>query len=189
MWCLAAPARQQGFEYAMTRQKKATKHPTVRVTARRLAVALLAGLATAQTQAQAASPWSLDLNATSYHTRAWARRQLNQNNPGLGFEYQISPDWAAMVGLYRNSYRRETGYALGVWTPLRMGLPWGMTASAGLAAGLVSGYRRAEVATEPLAAGAVLRLRMAQGFGLNFLAVPNTQSGSGFIGVQLVVPL
>jgi len=147
-------------------------------------IALLAGLATAQ--AQAAAPWSLDLNATSYHTRAWARRQLNQNNPGLGLEYQFNPDWAVMGGLYRNSYRRETGYALGVWTPVRMGLPWGATASAGLAAGLVSGYRRAEVATEPFAAGAVLRLRTAQGVGLNFLAVPNTQSGSGFVGVQLV---
>ena len=135
------------------------------------------------------SPWSLDINATSYHTKAWARHQLNQDNPGLGIEYQFNPDWSATGGFYRNSYRRETCYALAVWTPLHVDLPAGLTASAGLAAGLTSGYRRTEVPTAPLAAGAVLRLRTAHGFGINLLAVPNTQSGSGFVGLQLVVPL
>ena len=135
------------------------------------------------------SPWALDINVTSVHTEAWARRQLNQDNPGLGIEYQITPNWSAAGGFYRNSYRRETAYALGIWTPLHLDLPAGLKASAGLAAGLVSGYRRPEVPTEPLAAGAVLRLRMTNGFGLNLLAVPNTQSGSGFVGLQLVAPL
>lgn len=135
------------------------------------------------------SPWSLDFNVTSIHTEAWARHHLNQDNPGLGIEYQFSPNWSAAGGFYRNSYRRETAYLLGLWTPLRIDLPSGLTASAGIAAGLVSGYRRPEVPTEPLAAGAVLRLRIAQGFGINLLAVPNTQSGSGFIGLQLVAKL
>jgi len=146
-------------------------------------------LATAHAADTPPSPWSLDINVTSVHTEAWARRQLNQDNPGLGIEYQFNKDWSAAGGFYRNSYRRETAYMLGVWTPLHVDLPAGLTASAGLAAGLVSGYRRPEVPTEPLAAGAVLRLRTAHGFGLNLLAVPNTQSGSGFIGLQLVAPL
>lgn len=132
---------------------------------------------------------SLDLNLASVHTEAWARRELNQVNPGLGLEYQASPDVGYAVGFYVNSYRRETAYALGIWTPLHIDLPAGLAASAGLAAGLVSGYHRSEVPTEPLAAGAVLRLRMTNGFGLNLLAVPNTQSGSGFVGLQLVAPL
>lgn len=150
---------------------------------------LALSLATAHAADTPPSPWSLDINVTSVHTEAWARRQLNQDNPGLGIEYQFSTNWSAAGGFYRNSYRRETAYMLGVWTPLQVDLPAGLTASVGLAAGLVSGYRRPEVPTEPLAAGAVLRLRTAHGFGLNLLAVPNTQSGSGFIGLQLVAPL
>ena len=146
-------------------------------------------LATAHAADTAPSPWSLDINTTSYHTKAWARRDLNQANPGFGLEYRFSPAWSATVGFYRNSYRRTSAYALAAWTPLRFALPAGLTASAGLAAGIVSGYRRPEVPTEPLAAGAVLRLRTAHGFGINLLAVPNTQSGSGFVGLQLVAPL
>ena len=146
-------------------------------------------LATVRAADTLPSPWSIDINTTSIHTEAWARRQLNQDNPGLGIEYQFSTNWSAAGGFYRNSYRRETAYMLGVWTPLHVDLPAGLTASVGLAAGLVSGYRRPEVPTEPLAAGAVLRLRTAHGFGLNLLAVPNTKSGSGFIGLQLVAPL
>ena len=143
-------------------------------------------LVTARAADAPPSPWSLDINTTSYHTKAWARRQLNQDNPGLGIEYQISRNWSAAGGFYKNSYRRETAYLLGVWAPLHVDLPCGLTASAGLAAGLVSGYRRPEVPTEPLAGGVVLRLSTASGYGINLLAVPNTQSGSGFIGLQLV---
>ena len=150
---------------------------------------LAVSLATAHAADAPPSPWSLDINTTSVHTKAWARRQLNQDNPGFGIEYQFSPDWSAAGGFYRNSYRRETGYMLGVWTPWHVAIPAGLTASVGLAAGLVSGYRRSEVPTAPLAAGAVLRLRTAHGFGINLLAVPNTQSASGFIGLQLVAPL
>ena len=56
--------------------------------------------------------WSFDLNTVSYHTRPWARQQLNQVNSGAGIEYQFSPDWSGMAGIYRNSYRRTTAYAL-----------------------------------------------------------------------------
>jgi hypothetical protein len=136
-----------------------------------------------------ASRLSLDLNLASIHTKAWARRDLNQVNPGLGLEYQASPDWSAAVGFYRNSYRRTSVYALGIWTPLHLDLPAGLKASAGLAAGLVSGYTRTECPVRPLAAGAVLRIRDRGGLGINLLAVPNTQSGSGFVGLQLVAPL
>jgi len=157
---------------------------------KRIAItAALAALIFIPSAPASAASLSLDINATSYHTRSWARRELNQDNPGLGIEYQFSPDWSAAGGFYKNSYRRETDYMLGVWTPLHIDLPGGLTASAGLAAGLVSGYRRSEVPTEPLAAGAVLRLRTISGFGLNLLAVPNSQSGSGFIGLQFVAPL
>ena len=149
-----------------------------------------AALAAGSTVAHAApSRWALDVNTTSHHTQAWARQQLNQSNPGLGLEYQFRPGWSAMGGFYRNSYRRTTGYVLAAWTPLHVALPAGLRLDAGLAVGLVSGYRRSEVPTAPLAAGAVLRLRTARGFGINLLAVPNTQGGSGFVGLQIVVPI
>ena len=150
---------------------------------------LALSLATAHAANASPSPWLLDINTTSYHTEAWARHQLNQDNPGLGIERQFNRNWSAAGGFYKNSYRRETAYMLAVWTPLHCDLPGGLTAIAGLAAGLVSGYRRSEVPTEPFAAGAVLHLRTARGFGINLLAVPNTQSGSGFVGLQFVVPL
>ncbi len=153
-----------------------------------IAAVVLAAIAPA---ARAAEPsrLALDVNLASYHTRAWARRELNQVNPGLGLEYQASPDWTALAGFYKNSYRRETVYALAAWTPVRINLPAGLHADAGIAAGLVSGYRRNEVPTAPLAAGAVLRVLTRTGFGINLLAVPNSQSGSGFVGLQAVVPI
>lgn len=157
-----------------------------------LAAALALGLALGT--AQAAEPshlsrWALDVNTTSVHTEAWARRDLNQNNPGLGLEYQFSPNWSAMGGFYRNSYSRTSAYALGAWTPLHFDLPFSLTASAGLAAGLVSGYTHNEVPARPWAAGAVMQIRNAHGYGINLLGVPNTTSGSGFIGVQAVIPI
>ena len=155
---------------------------------KRIIAAVLAALSSATAHA-APSRWALDVNTTSYHTEAWARRDLNQSNPGAGLEYQATPDLSGMAGFYLNSYRRTSVYALAAWTPLHADLPGGMSASAGLAAGLASGYRRDEVPTSPLAAGALLRIRDASGFGVNFLAVPNTQSGSGFVGLQLVIPL
>ncbi len=135
------------------------------------------------------SPWSLDINLASWHTRAWARHTLSQRNPGVGIERDFSPDWSAMAGLYSNSYRKPTWYALAAWTPLHAGLPAGLSLSAGIAAGLVSGYARTQVRSEPLAGGAVLRLRARSGLGLNLLAVPNSMGGSGFIGLQVVAPL
>jgi hypothetical protein len=147
-------------------------------------------VALSSTTAHAApSRWALDVNTVSYHTEAWARHSLNQDNPGAGVEYQATPDLSSMAGFYRNSYRRTTAYLLAAWTPAHFALPFGMRASGGIAAGLVSGYSREEVPTEPWAAGALLRVRTAHGFGVNLLAVPNTQSGSGFVGLQVVIPI
>ena len=158
------------------------------------AASLLAIITTAHAADASAARFSprlsLDLNLASVHTEAWARRSLNQVNPGAGLEYQVSPDVGYAVGFYRNSYRRTSAYALGVWAPLRLAIPGGLTASAGLAAGLVSGYTRTECPVRPLAAGAVLRIRDRAGLGINLLAVPNTpHGGSGFIGLQFVAPI
>jgi len=40
------------------------------------------------------APLSLNVNLASVHTRAWARQQLNQFNPGLGLTYTFNQDWS-----------------------------------------------------------------------------------------------
>jgi hypothetical protein len=41
----------------------------------------------------------------------------------------------------------------------------------------------------PFAAGALIKLRAADGWGVNIVAVPNVAASSGFVGLQLVAPL
>jgi hypothetical protein len=137
-----------------------------------------------------AGTWRLDLNMASYHTEAWARRTLNQRNPGLGVAWQADRTWAIAGGAYWNSYRRETVYALIEWTPVQIGADHGWHVDAGLAGGLVSGYRRDEVSVEPLAGGALVRIVAPSGVGANLVGVPNQDAAhTGFIGFQLSFPL
>lgn len=139
--------------------------------------------------ASARSWVDLDLNLASYHTESWARHSLNRFNPGLGITYHWNRTWAVMGGEYKNSYRRPTWYALAAFTPIQLGQPSGWHVDAGLAAGLASGYRHAEVPSEPAVAGIILRLAAPNGIALNLLGVPNSDAhNSGFIGFQLVMP-
>ncbi len=133
--------------------------------------------------------WSLDISTTSYHLRQWARNSLNQDNPGLGLEYQATPNWGATAGFYRNSYRRTSAYALMSYTPLHLALPARWSVNAGLTAGVVSGYTNQEAPARPLALAALFEIRNQAGFGINLVAVPNAGQSAGFIGLQLVVPL
>ena len=133
--------------------------------------------------------WSLDISTTSYHTRRWARDSLNQDNPGLGIEYQATPDWGAAAGFYKNSYSRTSVYALATYTPLHISLPEGFRVGLGWLAGVISGYTSAEAPGRPLMAAALLEIRSAQGSGINLVAVPNAGQSAGFVGLQLVVPL
>lgn len=166
----------------------------------------------------AATPsWTLDLNLASIHTEAWARRQLNQVNPGIGATYHYSRTWALMAGQYKNSYRATTVYAAAAWTPLQIGAADHWHVDAGIAAGLASGYGHAAYNTyawavdpadasgwrlvttrrrymrnplSPLMAAGIVRLVSTSGVGLNLLAVPNQGARStGFIGLQLSIPL
>ncbi|EQD60989.1 hypothetical protein B1A_09877 [mine drainage metagenome] len=76
------------------------------------------------------------------------------------------------------------------WTPLHWGLPAGWSIAAGGTAGLDSGYRTSELATQPVVAAGLLRVIAPRGWSVNFTAVPNVPHGrSGFIGGQLSLPL
>lgn len=154
-------------------------------------IAALALVSTSTAQASdATAKITLDVNVASYHTQAWARRDLNQKNPGIGMTYHLSRTWAFAAGGYWNSYRRPTAYALAAWTPLQFGDVGDWHVDAGIAAGLASGYRKDEIACQPLAGGALVRVVAPSGISVNMFAVPGTGAGkSGFVGVQFSVPM
>ncbi|SCC94400.1 exported hypothetical protein [Thiomonas sp. X19] len=58
--------------------------------------------ATPAAVASTPSRWALDISTTSYHTRQWARDSLNQDNPGLGFEYHCTSNSGFAAGFYKN---------------------------------------------------------------------------------------
>lgn len=134
--------------------------------------------------------WRLDANLASVHTERWARDSLNQRNPGLGVTWQASRTWALAAGAYTNSYRKPTVYALAEFTPLHIGQVNHWHVDAGVAAGIATGYTRAEIPCAPLAGAALIRVTAPDGIALNVLGVPNMGArNSGFIGFQLSVPL
>ena len=140
--------------------------------------------------ASATTSYTLDVNLASYHTERWARRELNQHNEGLGVTAHFNRDWSLSGGWYRNSYRRGSAYLLANWTPLHLPLRGGWSVAAGATAGLDSGYRTDELATQPAVAAALLRVIAPRGWSINFTAVPNAGAHcSGFIGMQVSMPL
>ena len=153
-----------------------------------IAAAIIATPAIAS--AAQATRWSLDLNLASIHTEAWARHDLNQRNEGLGATANFNLDWSLSAGWYRNSYRRTSAYLLANWTPLHLPLRGGWSLGAGATAGLDSGYRSSELATQPLVAAALLRVIAPAGWAVDLTAVPNAPGRrSGFIGMQVALPL
>ena len=161
----------------------------MRITKTLIAVALAAALA-APAIASATTSYTLDVNLASLHTERWARHDLNQRNLGAGITAQLTPNWSVSAGWYRNSYRRGSAYALVNWTPLHWSLPAGWSLAAGATAGLDSGYRTNEIATQPLVAAGLLRLIAPAGWSINLTAVPNAPGRrSGFIGMQVSMPL
>lgn len=137
-----------------------------------------------------AAAWRLDANLAGIHTEQWARDSLNQRNPGIGIEYQASRTWALTGGVYNNSYRRPTVYALAEFTPLHLGATDRWHIDAGVAGGIATGYSRDEVPCAPLAGAALIRVTAPDGIGLNIMGVPNMgPRNSGFIGFQVSVPL
>ena len=140
--------------------------------------------------ASASPSWTLDVNLASYHLERWARHDLNQHNEGLGITAHFSPDWSLSAGWYRNSFRRTSAYALVNWTPLHLTLPAGWSIAAGATAGIDSGYRTNEIATQPLVAAALVRVIAPAGWAVDLTAVPNAPGRrSGFVGLQLSMPL
>lgn len=155
-----------------------------------LVILALLSLASTAQAGEPASKLTLDINVASNHTQHWARRELNQRNPGLGLTYHFDRTWSFAGGAYWNSYRRPSAYALAQWTPLQFGAVTNWHIDAGLAAGLATGYRKSEIAVRPFAGGALVRVVSPSGASINVFGVPGTGGGkSGFLGFQFSFPL
>lgn len=133
--------------------------------------------------------FTLDANLASIHTECWAQGTLNQRNEGLGVTAQLDPAWSLSVGEYRNSYRRISAYALAEWTPLHISMgTWHIDAGGEI--GLVSGYRRSEVESQPIMGAGLVRVVAPSHWSLNLSFVPNAPGRhSGFVGAQLSLPI
>jgi len=104
-------------------------------------LALWAPLANAQEPS-----WHLQLHGLSKHSDEKAVGKWNERNGGAGVRYQHSQTWGLQGGTFRNSYDRQTVYAIVDYTPLLGG-------SVGLFGGVATGY----VNEGPLIGGLLLR--------------------------------
>ncbi|AHX16392.1 hypothetical protein CH75_16735 [Dyella jiangningensis] len=153
-------------------------------------IALLAAPSLALAEDTVTPRATLDFNLASIHTERWARDSLNQVNPGLGITTRLSDSWSVSGGAYKNSFSRLSLYALVNFTPIRLQLfHSGWHVDAGVAGGLVSGYRRQEMAAAPFAGAGLLRVVSRRGIALSIMGVPNYERNSGFVGFQFNVPL
>ena len=108
--------------------------------------AVFFGLALAPRCAQAEPSWHLQVHGVSHHFGEKAVGKWNERNYGAGLRYQHSETWGVQGGTFRNSYDRQSTYAVIDYTPLLGG-------SVGVFGGVASGYRE----DGPLIGGLLLR--------------------------------
>lgn len=145
-----------------------------------------------------ATTWQhyLNVNVTSHHFSNTKR--YNEFNPGLGYEGVFGNNHI-LLGVYYNSFKLWSGYALGAYTPLHWQVSQNHRIDFGLALGLASGYQDVHLnwtkakcckGIVPLA-GAMVMWKPVQSdkFGVNFFLVPKFKRSesemAGFIGLQL----
>jgi hypothetical protein len=107
----------------------------------RCAVVALCASAAAMSSAHAAD-WCgggvwVDAMLGSYHIDPGPNTHFEQFNPGLGVECWLGNQWALTAGGFRNSLRRPSYYAGGVWAPEFA--HWGIVRLAAIG-GIISGY-------------------------------------------------
>ncbi len=121
---------------------------------------------------------SLTINLTAYHYNR--KKDYNEDNFGLGLNYQTEPGSQWNVGYYKNSFRRHSNYLYRSWLPCRLG----ETARVGGFVGVVNGYQAVK-------AMPALGLQGQVDFGrfrLNMVFTPTIKPKiSGFAALQLMV--
>ena len=131
----------------------------------------------------AADDLSIDINLHAHHFNRTdvAKYDLNEINPGIGLHF-TNGDYHKMIGIYKNSVRKTSAYALLGWTPINIG-----PVHIGAIGGAVTGYA---VPYTP-AAGMFTVIDLGKSITLNITAVPTIRSMKvvGFAGFQLSVKL
>ena len=131
-------------------------------------------------QSNSPSNW-LHLGAVSYHFNRAAN--YNEINPGLGIEHQFNARHSLSAGVYRNSERRSTVYALYGYTPLQIG-----PVKIGVLAGLANGYSAHQGRAFPVALPIAMIERGR--FGVNFTVIPSIREKvQGGIALQLKIKI
>jgi hypothetical protein len=120
----------------------------------------------------------------SYHLER--EPNYNENNRGIGLEWQFDEANVISAGVYRNSVRHRSHYVQYIWTPLALG-PFRF----GAAAGLLDGYPELNdgdiaVALIPVA---TLKFKLfGHDAGVNFVYIPTiAEKVDGAIAMQLKV--
>ena len=109
----------------------------------------------------------------SYHTNRSTKH--NEDNTGIGVEYEWNAKSAVGLGVYRNSLWQETHYLVYRYTPVRLG-SW----RGGVFGGLADGYRANNGGVAP-AGGGIVTGEWGH-LGLNFIAAPS--DGAAVFAVQ-----
>lgn len=140
------------------------------------------GLALADTPPAAPPPpqtGALWVNLGGFSSHVNRDKGYNEDNVGMGVEYQLQPDVALMAGAFNNSLRQTTSYAAVNWLPLSLG-GWKL----GAVAGVMNGYPAIENGGAFLAA---LPMASYEGrrFGVNLGLIPTIDRVDGALFIQL----
>lgn len=111
------------------------------------------------------------ITVASHH---FPERNFNQSNPGVGIEYDTG-NWGFAVGSYKNSYYRNTTYAVAGYFPFQAG-----NFRFGAFAGPATGYN------VPVVGGGLIEYRDGlKGFNIMIMP-PAPKDGAVALGLQLV---
>ena len=106
-------------------------------------------------------------------------KKYESQNWGVGIEQDLSANWRAIAGHYRNSNRRDSLYFGASWTAAR----WG-NFSSGIAMMLVGGYETTK-RPELIKAAIPFFSYEKEGWGINVPIIPKYQDNPGVIALQV----
>lgn len=122
-----------------------------------------------------------NLHAHHFNRKDVAEQNLNEVNPGIGLRF-VDGEYHKMIGVYKNSDRKTSAYALMAWTPIGAG-----SIRIGAFGGVVTGYEKPYLPV----AGLTAIVSITKKVNVNLVAVPTVRKMNcyGFLGIQFGVKL
>lgn len=120
---------------------------------------------------------NINLHAHHFARESVSKYDLNEINPGVGLEFRDG-QYRKMFGIYKNSERNTSAYALLAWTPIKIG-----PVEIGAFGGAVTGYAKPYMP----AAGIFSAVQLTDHINMNITIVPTIQEYNviGFMAFQL----